>query len=99
MMGLPNWLHWSAWFIKSLTFILITIVLIVLLLKVRSKFSVQRSLDKSCFFFVIIEPLVWLFVSRRSGQVGRAFDIRVSIRILRDERVLLFLDDRILFER
>ena len=34
MMGLPNWLHWTAWFVKSLAFILITIILITALLKV-----------------------------------------------------------------
>lgn len=50
MMGLPNWLHWSAWFIKSLAFILITIVLIVILLKVafRFKFNVYLG-GKSVF--------------------------------------------------
>lgn len=34
MMGLPNWLHWTAWFVKSLAFILLTIILITILLKV-----------------------------------------------------------------
>ena len=34
MMGLPNWLHWTAWFVKSLAFIFVTILLITLLLKV-----------------------------------------------------------------
>jgi len=35
MMGLPNWLHWTAWFVKSLVFILITIMLITFMLKVK----------------------------------------------------------------
>ena len=34
MMGLPNWLHWMAWFVKSLVFILFTIILITFMLKV-----------------------------------------------------------------
>lgn len=37
IMGLPNWLHWTAWFIKSITFLTITISLIVLILKLRFK--------------------------------------------------------------
>ncbi|KAB7497432.1 hypothetical protein Anas_06521 [Armadillidium nasatum] len=32
MMGLDNWLHWAAWFVKSLMFLLATTVLVTLLL-------------------------------------------------------------------
>lgn len=35
IMGLPNWLHWLGWFIKSMAFMMISITLIVILLKVR----------------------------------------------------------------
>ncbi|XP_067006390.2 phospholipid-transporting ATPase ABCA3 isoform X2 [Anabrus simplex] len=35
IMGLPSWLHWLAWFIKTLIFLLISTVLIVILLKVK----------------------------------------------------------------
>lgn len=35
IMGLPNWLHWTAWFIKSILFLTITISLIILIVKVR----------------------------------------------------------------
>ncbi|XP_069685343.1 phospholipid-transporting ATPase ABCA3-like isoform X4 [Periplaneta americana] len=34
IMGLPNWLHWTAWFIKSFLFLMISVILIVILLKV-----------------------------------------------------------------
>lgn len=34
IMGLPNWLHWTAWFIKTFMFVMISVILIVLLLKV-----------------------------------------------------------------
>ncbi|CAH3155546.1 unnamed protein product, partial [Porites evermanni] len=34
MMGLPNWVHWSAWFTKNLLFLLISIVIFVIVLKV-----------------------------------------------------------------
>lgn len=35
IMGLPNWLHWTGWFVKSMIFLTLTISLIVLLLKVN----------------------------------------------------------------
>lgn len=36
IMGLPSWLHWLAWFIKQFSFLLISVVLIVILFKVSS---------------------------------------------------------------
>lgn len=35
IMGLPNWLHWSAWFVKTFMFVLVSVILIVILLKVQ----------------------------------------------------------------
>nr|XP_023023597.1 ATP-binding cassette sub-family A member 3-like [Leptinotarsa decemlineata] len=35
IMGLPNWLHWSAWFVKCFIFLLISAIIIVVLLKFR----------------------------------------------------------------
>lgn len=35
IMGLPGWLHWSAWFAKCFIFLLISVILMVILLKVR----------------------------------------------------------------
>ncbi|KAI2474273.1 ATP binding cassette (ABC) transporter subfamily A member, partial [Diabrotica virgifera virgifera] len=35
IMGLPNWLHWTAWFVKCFMFLLISSVLMVIFLKVR----------------------------------------------------------------
>ena len=29
-MGLPNWLHWTAWFLKTFTFMMISVILIVI---------------------------------------------------------------------
>lgn len=34
IMGLPNWLHWMAWFLKAFVFLLISIILITILLTV-----------------------------------------------------------------
>ncbi|KAF2898000.1 hypothetical protein ILUMI_08174 [Ignelater luminosus] len=35
IMGLPNWLHWTAWFVKTFTILTITIIIIVALMKAR----------------------------------------------------------------
>ncbi|CAG9855955.1 unnamed protein product [Phyllotreta striolata] len=35
IMGLPNWLHWLAWFVKCFLFLLISSILMVVLLKVK----------------------------------------------------------------
>ncbi|XP_044270584.1 phospholipid-transporting ATPase ABCA3-like isoform X2 [Tribolium madens] len=34
IMGLPNWLHWTAWFLKAFVFLLISVILIIVLLKI-----------------------------------------------------------------
>jgi ATP-binding cassette subfamily A (ABC1) protein 3 len=34
IMGLPNWLHWTAWFFKTFMFVMISVILIVVLMKV-----------------------------------------------------------------
>ncbi|KAB0796416.1 hypothetical protein PPYR_10477 [Photinus pyralis] len=33
IMGLPNWLHWTAWFCKSFVMMLVSLILMVILLK------------------------------------------------------------------
>lgn len=35
IMGLPNWLHWLAWFIKSFIMLLVTITLVVIIMKAK----------------------------------------------------------------
>ena len=37
MMGLANWIHWIAWFAKNLLFLLITIIIVTVLLKVSKE--------------------------------------------------------------
>ncbi|XP_076264015.1 ATP binding cassette subfamily A member 3 isoform X2 [Rhynchophorus ferrugineus] len=35
IMGLPNWLHWTAWFLKTFSYLIVSIILMVIMLKVR----------------------------------------------------------------
>ena len=35
MMGLANWIHWSAWFTKNLLFLVISIIIVTAMLKVQ----------------------------------------------------------------
>lgn len=49
MMGLPNWLHWSAWFTKSFVFLLISTIFITIFFKVRHLISfLQTSCTHHC---------------------------------------------------
>ena len=41
MMGLANWIHWSAWFTKNLLFLLIAIIIVTAMLKVRKDYSLS----------------------------------------------------------
>ena len=38
IMGLPNWLHWTAWFVRCLVLLLITISLLIFLISVSCVF-------------------------------------------------------------
>jgi ATP-binding cassette subfamily A (ABC1) protein 3 len=54
IMGLPNWLHWTAWFLKTFVFLLISIVLIIVLLKVSWYPNTEYSV------FTYADPTVML---------------------------------------
>ncbi|KAK9729509.1 hypothetical protein QE152_g15926 [Popillia japonica] len=58
IMGLPNWLHWTAWFIKIFIMLLISIILMLILLKVRwfpdSDFSVFTLADPFLLFVFLV---------------------------------------------
>ncbi|KAK9702272.1 hypothetical protein QE152_g30095 [Popillia japonica] len=58
IMGLPNWLHWTAWFIKFFIMLLISIMLMSILLKVRwfpdSDFSVLNLVDPFLLFVFLV---------------------------------------------
>lgn len=52
IMGLPNWLHWSSWFVRTMAFMIISISFIVGLLKVSIFFLsniIHRLLTDSHF--------------------------------------------------
>lgn len=58
IMGLPNWLHWTAWFVKTFTFLFLTIVLIVLLITISwypgTTFSVFTLANPSVIFLFLL---------------------------------------------
>lgn len=69
IMGLPNWIHWTAWFIKSLIFLLISIIFITTLLTVSwypnttySIFTYSNPLILFLFlFFYICATITFCF--------------------------------------
>ncbi|CAL4103477.1 unnamed protein product [Meganyctiphanes norvegica] len=52
MMGLPNWLHWLAWFIKSFMFLIVSTILITILLctpwKMESSMQFFTQKNNAC---------------------------------------------------
>lgn len=58
IMGLPNWLHWMAWFLKTLGFMLISVIMIVILLKVEwipnSNVSIFTNSDATVIFVFLV---------------------------------------------
>lgn len=56
-MGLPNWLHWTAWFIKAIIFMMISISFIVGLLKVSTNEKVYVAV-----FTYSDWSAVWMFL-------------------------------------
>lgn len=49
IMGLPSWLHWTSWFVRTMIFMMVSISLIVALLKVNSLFSIFSNLYSNNF--------------------------------------------------
>ena len=60
MMGLSNWLHWTAWFINSFVFVLIPVIVIAIMLSVSFGAN-GRMLNKSdgslVFVFLVLYVL------------------------------------------
>ncbi|XP_053391292.1 phospholipid-transporting ATPase ABCA3-like [Mercenaria mercenaria] len=54
MMGVNNWLHWSAWFVKYFLFLLITVAIMTLLLCIKTnRGPVIGKTDPSIIFILI----------------------------------------------
>ncbi|VEN47637.1 unnamed protein product [Callosobruchus maculatus] len=56
IMGLPNWLHWTSWFIKYFIYMFIAISLMLVILKIPwfSKYSVFTYSDTSVLLIFLI---------------------------------------------
>ncbi|XP_022107295.1 ATP-binding cassette sub-family A member 3-like isoform X2 [Acanthaster planci] len=62
MMGLANWIHWVAWFIKNLVFLLIPIILITVLLKIGRVFPNSDPTVVFVFLFLwLTASIAWAF--------------------------------------
>ncbi|KAF5269887.1 hypothetical protein FQR65_LT05685 [Abscondita terminalis] len=58
IMGLPNWLHWTAWFFKSFITILISIIIMTILLTVKwypnSEYTIFTNSNPLVIFLILI---------------------------------------------
>ncbi|XP_072014244.1 LOW QUALITY PROTEIN: phospholipid-transporting ATPase ABCA3-like [Amphiura filiformis] len=62
MMGLSNWVHWLAWFVKNFLFLCITTILIVILCKVGRIFQYTDGFLLFIFFMLwMISTIAWCF--------------------------------------
>ncbi|XP_071958195.1 phospholipid-transporting ATPase ABCA3-like [Antedon mediterranea] len=57
MMGLANWIHWLAWFVKTYSFLLISIILIVILFKAGKIFEYSNG------FILLLYFMCWAFAN------------------------------------
>ncbi|KAJ7376779.1 hypothetical protein OS493_032513 [Desmophyllum pertusum] len=61
MMGLANWIHWSAWFTKNLLFLLISCIVMVIVLKVLVFKYSDVSVIFIFFLLYIIASILFCF--------------------------------------
>ena len=67
MMGVDNWLHWTAWFVKNFLFLLITVSIMTLFLCINTKKGpVIGKTDPSVLFVFImlyaVSTILYCFV-------------------------------------
>ena len=67
MMGLKGWLNWVAWFVKCVTFLFITMLIITLLLCARFGKENGKMLEHSdptlVFFFLFMYAISGKFLN------------------------------------
>ncbi|CAH3155544.1 unnamed protein product [Porites evermanni] len=71
MMGLPNWVHWTAWFTKNVLFLLISVVIFVIVLKVLVfKYSDVTVLFVLFLLYIFASILFCFYLSRTSDFIA-----------------------------
>lgn len=84
MMGLPNYLHWAAWIIRSFTFLTVACFLMTVLLKVRftgqgvMEFSNPIVLFFLVFAFSVQAVAIAFFVSSLTNTGKLACNVERS---------------------
>lgn len=76
IMGLPSWLHWASWFVRTMAFMIVSITFIVALLKVISFFFSRLqyiSVNKMNFFS-------WIFRRQCLIRLWQCLQIRIGQR-------------------
>ena len=63
MMGLANWVHWTAWFIKELSFLLVPIIITTIIASVGKVFKESDGFIVFIFFFAfVISSISFMFL-------------------------------------
>ncbi|KAJ0177199.1 hypothetical protein K1T71_007208 [Dendrolimus kikuchii] len=88
IMGLPSWLHWLAWFIKQFSFLCISVVLIVILLKI----PFNRTAEGDGYSVLTFTPwTVLLFFMLLFIIASLAFSFMVSVFFTRANTAASFM--------
>ncbi|XP_045497087.1 phospholipid-transporting ATPase ABCA1-like [Colias croceus] len=88
IMGLPSWLHWLAWFIKQFSFLLISVVLMVILFKIP--FNATADGEKYSVF-TYTPWTVLLFFMLLFIMASLAFSFMVSVFFTRANTAASFM--------
>ncbi|XP_018579283.1 ATP-binding cassette sub-family A member 3-like [Anoplophora glabripennis] len=59
IMGLPNWLHWAAWYVKCFIFLLLIAILVILILRV-GRFSSTAIFQNSNIIILLLLYIIFI---------------------------------------
>ena len=76
MMGLQQWILWSTWYLKQLLFLLLTVLLVTILMKVRS----------SSYLPPLAIPLIWNFCCTNIFVVIQLW-LKITPRLLHSYKI------------
>lgn len=84
VMGLPNWLHWTAWFVKMMCYLIVLSTLIVVMLKLH-------YMDTVAIFAISNPFLIWLLLVAYSASIT-TFTFMMSTFFSSDENATLCIN-------
>ncbi|CAH0549211.1 unnamed protein product [Brassicogethes aeneus] len=83
IMGLPNWLHWTAWFVKTFVLMLIPFIILVILLKINIFVRADPSVVLLFLLFYALSTIMFCFaVSVFFSRADTAANIAILVSVI-----------------